>query len=377
MFVKVLLGVFITGENVESVAVDLDITANREVSSSQEGVVVVHVLVLAAMKELAFDNARILLGRLIHTNRVVSQVEGDNETAGNVFWDACVELSREAEDLLVIVHSFEEVSLGSLRHKLVHLTEGVALVTETVIGWLWSGHGLGRLRELDLAEREIVTVFLHVVLLGEGIDSLNHISDTVGDDIACGRDLVSGQVVVTNEALAWLVDIETVGELLTTEKEGEGISTIIGAVALTDFKCVISEIVVNHVIQVICCGEEAQHAAIIVQELLLGLNLATTEALLHEVSHFGVSLGRHGPLRHLEVVIGRFRRRRQLSSLALHDKAFEIHIMMMKNGYRYTNLPHRIDECTDHSRRCGFVFRKCLCHIRSRSHLAYKRYRRA
>ena len=62
-----------------------------------------------------------------------------------------------------------------------------------------------------MAEREIVTVSLHVELLGEGIDSLNHISDTVGDDIACGRDLVSSQVVVTNEALAWLVDIEAVG----------------------------------------------------------------------------------------------------------------------------------------------------------------------
>jgi len=168
-----------------------------------------------------------------------------------------------------------------------------------------------------LAEREIVTVSLHVELLGEGIDSLNHISDTVGDDIACGRDLVSSQVVVTNEALAWLVDIEAVGELLTTEEESESISAVIGAVALTDFKCIISQIIVNHVIQVICCGEEAQHAAIIVEELLLGLNLATTELLLHEVSHLGVSLGRHGPLRHLEVVIGRFRRRRQLSSLAL------------------------------------------------------------
>ena len=228
-----------------------------------------------------------------------------------------------------------------------------------------------------MAEREIVTVSLHVELLGEGIDSLNYISYTVCDDIACGRDLVSGQVIVTNEALAWLVDIEAVGELLTTEEKSKSISAVIGAVALTDFKCIISEIIVNHVIQVICCGEEAQHAAIIVEELLLGLNLATTELLLHEVSHLGVSLGRHGPLRHLEVVIGRFRRRRQLSSLALHDKAFEIHIMMMKNGYRYTNLPHRRHECINHNRKCGFVFRKFQCHIRSRSHLAYRRYRHA
>ena len=108
-----------------------------------------------------------------------------------------------------------------------------------------------------MAEREIVTVLLHVELFGEGIDSLNHISDTVGDDIACGRDLVSGQVVVTNEALAWLVDIETVGELLTTKKEGKSISAIIGTVTLTDFKCVIGQIVVYHVIKVICSREVA------------------------------------------------------------------------------------------------------------------------
>ena len=155
-----------------------------------------------------------------------------------------------------------------------------------------------------MAKREIVTVSLHVESLGKGIDSLDHISDTVGNDVASGCDLVGGQVVVTNEALTWLVDIKSVGELLTTEKQGESISTVIGAVALTDFKCVISEIVVNDIIQVICRGKEAQHAAIVVQELLLGLNLATTELLLHEVSHLRVSLGRHWPLRHLEVVIG-------------------------------------------------------------------------
>ena len=298
------MGESIAGENVESVAVDLDITTNREVSKSQEGVVVVDVLVLAAMKELAFDDARVLLGRLIHANSFVSQVEGDDETAVEVFRDARVELSREAKDLLVVVHSFEEVSFGALRHELVHLTEGVTLVTETVIGWLRSCHGLGRLIELDLAKREIVTVRFHIMLLGEGIDSLDHISHTVGDDVACRGDLISGQVVVTNEALAWLVDIETVGELLTTEEEGEGISAVIGAVALTDFKCVISEIVVNHVIQVISRGEEAQHAAIVVQELLLRHNFATTEALLHEVSHLRVSLGRNRPLRHIEVVTG-------------------------------------------------------------------------
>ena len=64
---------------------------------------------------------------------------------------------------------------------------------------------------MDLAEREIVTEGPHVEVLSEGIDSLDHICDTVGDDIACGGDLISSQIIVTNEALAWLIDIETVG----------------------------------------------------------------------------------------------------------------------------------------------------------------------
>ena len=211
VLVKVVLSELIAGEDIERVAVDLDITTDRQVCSSQELVVIVDVLVLSAMKELALDNARVLLGRFIHANRIISQVEGDDEAAVDVLWDSRVELSCEAEDSLVVVHSFEEVSFGSLGNQLVHLTEGVPLITEAIVGRLWSDHRLGRLRELDLAEREIVTEGPHVEVLGEGIDSLDHICDTVGDDIACGGDLISSQIIVTNEALAWLIDIETVG----------------------------------------------------------------------------------------------------------------------------------------------------------------------
>ena len=91
---------------------------------------------------------------------------------------------------------------------------------------------------------------------------------------------------------------------MTTKKEGESISAVIGTVTLTDFKCVVSKIVVNDIVEVVSCGEVAQDSAIIVQELLLGLNFATTKALLHEVSHFRVSLWWDGYTRLLEIVVG-------------------------------------------------------------------------
>jgi len=74
--------------------------------------------------------------------------------------------------------------------------------------------------------------------------------------------------------------------------------------ALTDLESVIGQVVVHDVGQVVAACEETQDAAIIVQELLLGLNLATTETLLHEVSHLGVVDSRLGDLRLLEVVSG-------------------------------------------------------------------------
>ena len=94
--------------------------------------------------------------------------------------------------------------------------------------------------------------------------------------------------------------------------------------ALTDLESVIGEVVVHDVGQVVAACEETQDAAIIVQELLLGLNLATTETLLHEVSHLGVVDSRLGDLRLLEVVSRCSGCSGEGSSLALNNyKAFE------------------------------------------------------
>jgi hypothetical protein len=47
-------------------------------------------------------------------------------------------------------------------------------------------------------------------------------------------------------------------------------------VRLIDFNCVIGQVIVNDVRQVLTEGEEAEHLTIVVQELLLGSNLTTT-----------------------------------------------------------------------------------------------------
>ena len=143
------------------------------------------------------------------------------------------------------------------------------LITEAIVGGSNRLHGLGWLSELHLAEREVVAVPLPVELLGEGIDAVDHVDAAVGVDVRGGCDLIAGQVIVTNEVLAWLVHIKAVWQLLAAKEYGEGVTTVVRVVALTDFKCIIGQVVVHYVWQVVAGGEEAENAAIVVQELFL------------------------------------------------------------------------------------------------------------
>lgn len=133
MAVEVVLSVLITGLDVVGVAVDLHIATNGHVARSDELVVLVHVLVSSALKELAFNDSRVLLGRLVNRDRVVSQVERDDEPSVNILGHSGVETGSETQDLLVIVHGLEEVTLGLLRDQLVDVTQSVLLVTESVV----------------------------------------------------------------------------------------------------------------------------------------------------------------------------------------------------------------------------------------------------
>ena len=288
VLVQVVGGVVIGRKDVEGVAINFHIAANRHVCGCDERHVLVNVLVLSLVQELALDDTTVLLSRLVDANVVIGQVERDDKSAVDILGHASVELGGEAQDFLVVVHGLEEVNLWLLWDQLVHLTKSVLLITEAVVGrchWL---HWLRRLLELDLAEREIVSVVLSVELLGEGIHTVDHINAAVGVDVGCWRDLVARQVVIADEVLAWLVNIETVRELLSSQQHGKRISTVIRVVTLTNLERVVCQVVMHDVGQVVAAGEEAKYAAVIVQELLLRLDFAASKAFLHEVSHFWV-----------------------------------------------------------------------------------------
>jgi len=72
---KVLFSILIHAENVEIVSVDLDITSLWHIRWSDESTIVVDILVLISFKESTFEDAGVLLRRLIDGDGVISQVE--------------------------------------------------------------------------------------------------------------------------------------------------------------------------------------------------------------------------------------------------------------------------------------------------------------
>lgn len=130
---EVVAGVLIAANNVVAVAVDLDIATDRHVAWRGELVVLVHVLVLGSAQEWAFNDARILDGRLVDRNGIVAQVVRNDETTIHVFWNACVEACCVAQDFFVIVHCLEEVSLWFLWHQVVDVAKRVCLRPEAVV----------------------------------------------------------------------------------------------------------------------------------------------------------------------------------------------------------------------------------------------------
>ncbi len=57
-----------------------------------------------------------------------------------------------------------------------------------------------------------------------------------------------------------------------------------------NFNSVISQVIMNYEGQVLSFGEEAQHLAIVVEELLLRSNASTAKGLLQELLQVGVLL---------------------------------------------------------------------------------------
>ena len=188
------------------------------------------------------------------------------------------------------------------------------MLTRRLLGW--------RI-ELDGTDREVVLVAFAVETLSEFIDTLDVIDSAVGIDARVRRDLVASQVVVTDEGVTRLVHIDTVGQLLTAEVDGETIPAVVGLVALANFKGVIAEVVVHDEGKVFALGEETEHLTVVIQELLLGGHLTASELLLEELQELRVFLLRHRLLALDEVVTRNGNRRRQFTSLLLFNKAFE------------------------------------------------------
>lgn len=76
--------------------------------------------------------------------------------------------------------------------------------------------------------------------------------------------------------MTWLIHIKSVWQFLSSQQNCKSVSSIIGIMALTDLKGIVSKVVMYDIWQLLAGGEETENAAIIVQKLFLGLYFATT-----------------------------------------------------------------------------------------------------
>lgn len=111
----------------------------------------------------------------------------------------------------------EEVGLRPVGHQFVDVTKRVLLSShESVVtgnlrssGFSWAGRVL-------LSQFKVTIVLFVVVVLSVFIGTLN--SHDVAECVngTTGHDLIAGQVVVSNEGLAGLLNLGGVGELLSS-----------------------------------------------------------------------------------------------------------------------------------------------------------------
>ena len=137
-----------------------------------------------------------------------------------------------------------------------------------------------RSRLLNVTKREMSLVISEVVILSGFVDTTNSENPSVSSQMTIEVDFITGQVVVTDEGLSGLIHIESPRQFLSAEVDREGVSSVIGEMHLSDFNGVISQEVVPDELQIVRPGEEPEHFAIKVQELLLRRNATSTELLL-------------------------------------------------------------------------------------------------
>jgi len=80
---------------------------------------------------------------------------------------------------------------------------------------------------------------------------------------------------------AGLCNLEGLGESLALHEKSKVITAVVRMVNLSNFNSIISKEVMDNEGKVVEAGEEPKDSAVVIEELLLALNTATTEGLLH------------------------------------------------------------------------------------------------
>jgi hypothetical protein len=251
------------------------------------------------------DDAGVLLKRFVDADSIICQVERDNEASVLVLGDTCVEPSCESKDLLVVVKCLELINFRTMRHQSLDVSERVTFASHQIrvgrhflsasIPWEWW---------VVSTEREMSAVSFGIVGLSVLIDSedLEQVAETV--DFRIWHDLVACQVVVADESLTRLLDIVGLGELPPCEELGERVISIILSVHFEYLHGVVSQEVRYDEGPALEFTVEAKYFSVVVKELFLRLNFASSELFLHVVKHLRVLFGENGNLRFHEVVNG-------------------------------------------------------------------------
>lgn len=143
-------------------------------------------------------------------------------------------MGNEAEDLLVVVYGLEEVALGLLGDQTVDVTKCVLFISEAVVGRdLFLGGIPGR-RHLNTADAEVLIVFGGEVVACVVINAVNIECAAERDNGLVRVDFIASKVVVTNEAKTGLLDIAGERDTLAAKEDGEGVTSVVGVVNLTN-----------------------------------------------------------------------------------------------------------------------------------------------
>ena len=123
-------------------------------------------------------------------------------------------------------------------------------------------------------------VLLDVVVLGELVNTGDVENLTVGVDWLSPVNFITSQISISNKGVTWLVHIEGLWELLPSEVDGEGVSSVVREVDLSDLDGIVSQEVVEDILESLGVDEESKNLSVVIEELLLRWDSATSEFLL-------------------------------------------------------------------------------------------------